>query len=439
MEDFKKKAEELSWELSPIPWCESGFWIDRENRDQPLGKSYLHLAGYFYIQEASSMLPPEVLDVHPGDIVLDVASAPGSKTTQMSAIMGNKGTIVANEPETSRIKAMASNLERLGVANVVYTQKDGRAFSQYFPNFFDKILLDAPCGGEGTIRKDPHALEFWNQKRVDSFGTLQWTLIEQAFRALKPGGEMVYSTCTLSPEEDEDVLLALLKKFPENAEIVPITQSFIKHPEQFGLTQERIDAEVEGIGIEGVVRVWPHSFDTEGFFVAKIRKNAPTEDSEFQKNRRNSPFSALSRGSLAWLNKQLLTTFGFELPNSSVLFERGNEIWVRPEFIEKIGERIAFDRSGLMLCERHRDDLKLTHEGALYLVQSGLTPQKGVVDLTAEETQEFFQGLDIAKFCEDSHYVFLRHNGVFLGIGKPRDGKIKNQLPRYFTVKEMRT
>ena len=434
VEEFVEKTKKMGWELTPIPWCTSGFWIDREDRSQPLGKSYLHLAGYFYIQEASSMMPPEVLDIKEDDIVLDVASAPGSKTTQMAAMMNNKGTVVANELETSRIKAMASNLERLGVANVLFTNKDGRAFSQYFPNFFDKILLDAPCGGEGTVRKDKGALEFWNQKGVEKMAALQWTMIEEAFRALKPGGEMVYSTCTLAPEENEMILLELLERFPGNAEIVPINETFIQNPEQYGLTQEEVDMEVQGMGVEGVVRVWPHSFDTEGFFVSKIRKNHPTEDSDFQKNRRNSPYSQLSKKSKQWLDKEFNRMFGFTLEDTSLLQERGNEIWVRPKHAETIAQMMSFDRAGMLLCERHRDEMKLTHEGALYLIQAGCEPQQGVVELSEEECKTFFQGLDIRKECVTKQYVYLKHNGVYLGIAKAMGNKLKNQLPRYFAV-----
>lgn len=434
---FLELAKNEGWELKPIPWCSTGFWIDRESHELPLGKHYLHLAGYFYVQEASSMLPPEVLGVQEGDIVLDVAAAPGSKTTQLAALLKNTGIVVANEPETSRIKAMASNLERLGVANVLFTQKDGRAFSQYFPNFFDKILLDAPCTGEGTVRKDHTALEHWNLKKIEAMAELQWTILEQAFKALKAGGEMVYSTCTLSPEENEMVLLRLLDAFPNNAEIVAIDELFIQNPKQFGLDLEDIKIDVQGLGVDGVLRIWPHVFDTEGFFVAKIKKHIPTEIGDFIDARRDSPFSSLSQSTAAWFKKQIFQLFGeeniFKFLDQKMLWERGNEVWVRPEQAEKIAQKIALDRGGLLLFERHKNDIKITHEGALYLIQQGLVPQKGVVELSEEEVKQFHYGTDIQKNLEPQ-LVFVTHNGVFLGLCKALGKKLKNQLPRHFTV-----
>ncbi|MBT4936533.1 NOL1/NOP2/sun family putative RNA methylase, partial [Candidatus Peregrinibacteria bacterium] len=303
VDDFKKEAKKLQWKLKPIPWCKNGFWIEREDRSEPLGKSLLHLLGYFYIQEASSMIPPEVLKPKKDDIILDMSSAPGSKTTQIAALMQNSGIIVANEPEGSRIKALHSNIERLGVANTLISQKDGRAFSEYFSNFFDKILLDAPCSGEGTIRKDSSALEHWNEKRVEVMSRLQKDLIAHAFMALKPGGEMVYSTCTLSPEEDEEVLEFLLETCEGNAELLPIELSHEILRQTQGLYPTR--SENKQLKDSGILKIWPQTYDTEGFFIAKIKKNFPTESGNFQKNRRNSPFVPVSKGTISWIDTHL--------------------------------------------------------------------------------------------------------------------------------------
>ncbi len=421
--DFKKKSKNLGWELSPIPWCKEGFWIDREDRSKPLGKSYLHQAGHFYIQEASSMLPPEVLNPKKNEIILDMASAPGSKTIQISAIMKNTGIIIANEPESSRIKAMASNIDRLGAANVLITKKHGQVFSEYFPNFFDKVLLDAPCSGEGTIRKDSKALETWNDKRVESIANIQRVLISHAFKTLKPGGELVYSTCTLSPEENEDIIKNLLEEFPNNAEVIPLN-----YPPANSSLEKLPD-----FGLKGVLRIWPHLYDSEGFFVAKIKKRHLTEAGNFIDTRRDSPFSKLSKKNKNFLNKYFLESFGFILKEDQNFFERGGQTFIRPENFESIASKIIIEKGGILFCERHKNDLKLTHEGALYLTQN-YDIKKGFIDLNEDECKDYMEGRDINREIAEKNTVFIKFNNVFLGIGKKVQKKIKNQLPRHFVI-----
>ncbi|PCI24770.1 16S rRNA (cytosine(1407)-C(5))-methyltransferase RsmF [Candidatus Peregrinibacteria bacterium] len=416
VKDFLKKAKKMGWELDPIPWADDGFWIEREDRSIALGKNVLHTAGYFYIQEASSMIPPAIANLEEDTLVLDFAAAPGSKTTQIASKMNDTGVILANEPESSRIKALASNVARLGCSNILISQKDGRAFSQYFPNFFDTIFLDAPCSGEGTIRKDRHALDNWNAKKVKLFADIQWSLITEAFRALKPGGELIYSTCTLSPEEDEDIINRLLETFQGVSEIVPITAPWAKKNKL----------------LPGTLRVWPHTYNTEGFFVAKVKKTQITERGNFIQAKRNSPFSKMSKSSFQIIKKYFIEWFGITMENKN-LFERSNEIWVRPEKFEKVTEKTTIHRGGILLCSLHKNNIKLTHEGGLYLARK-YKFKAGVINLDAKECEDFFNRKDLKTDFGTKQYVLFTHQDIFIGIGKALEGKIKNQLPLHFST-----
>ncbi|NAX35273.1 NOL1/NOP2/sun family putative RNA methylase, partial [Vibrio sp. V29_P1S30P107] len=214
--DFMQQAQSKGWQLDAIPWCDCGFWITADESEVPLGNTAEHMAGLFYIQEASSMMPVSALFMQQTatfDAVLDMAAAPGSKTTQMAALMDNQGVLVANEYSASRVKILHANIERCGIRNVALSNFDGQVFGGWLPEQFDAVLLDAPCSGEGTVRKDPDAMKNWSKSSVLSIACTQKSLIESAFQALKVGGIMVYSTCTLSREENQDICWHLKKAY----------------------------------------------------------------------------------------------------------------------------------------------------------------------------------------------------------------------------------
>lgn len=185
--DFLALIAPYGWSLTPIPWCHEGFWIERDDEEAlPLGSTAEHLSGLFYIQEASSMLPVAALfadDNHP-QRVMDMAAAPGSKTTQIAARMGNRGAILANEFSASRVKVLHANISRCGIANTALTHFDGRVFGAALPEMFDAILLDAPCSGEGVVRKDPDALKNWSPESNLDIAATQRELLDSAFHAL---------------------------------------------------------------------------------------------------------------------------------------------------------------------------------------------------------------------------------------------------------------
>ena len=261
VEELKARLEK-DWQLTPIPFCREGFWIEGKRRD--VGNLPEHVLGYIYVQEAASMIPPVVLDPRHGEIVLDMAAAPGSKTTQLAQYMNNKGLIVANDIDPKRLRVLEMNCQRCGATNVVRTNMHGYRTDEIK---FDKILLDAPCSGIGTIRKSVKTINMWNPNMVKKIAGTQRKLIETAFEMLKPGGEMVYSTCTLEPEENEGIVDFLLKKYPE-AKVMPI---------KLDIKRSECILEFEGRHYDGSIkdclRIWPQDNDTEGFFVARIGKS----------------------------------------------------------------------------------------------------------------------------------------------------------------------
>ena len=265
---IKESIEAKGWVLEPIPWCKEGFWISHPNR-RDVGNLFEHHLGQIYVQEAASMIPPLVLNPLPGEIVLDMCAAPGSKTTQMAAMMKNQGLLVANDYKGQRLQSLGINLQRSGLTNTMISLMSGKRFHGFE---FDKILVDAPCSGTGTIRKSLKTIQIWNPGMISKLARQQKELIVSAFENLKVGGEMVYSTCSVEPEENEGVVDYLLEKFA-NAEIVPV-----KLP---GLKLSKPVMEFKGKKynpqIKDVIRIWPQDNDTEGFFVTKITKKSPSE------------------------------------------------------------------------------------------------------------------------------------------------------------------
>tara|TARA_Y100000310_G_scaffold345406_1_gene464633 strand:- start:22384 stop:23289 length:906 start_codon:yes stop_codon:yes gene_type:complete len=254
---IKKRLE--NYKLTQIPWCKEGFYLEGRT---DLGNLEEHNLGYIYIQSSVSMIPPLILKSKETDLVLDIAAAPGSKTTQLASIMHNKGLIIANDVSYKRLRALAMNIQRLGITNTIITQTKG----QYLKVEADKILLDAPCSGTGIIRKSPKTPLQWSQGLVKQMSSIQKGLIKIAFDNLKPKGTLVYSTCSLEPEEDEAVVSYLLEK-RENAKLEKIKLPIKSSPCFTSFNKKTYSPEVKKC-----LRIWPQDNDTDGFFVAKIKR-----------------------------------------------------------------------------------------------------------------------------------------------------------------------
>ncbi|MAG52795.1 MAG: tRNA methyltransferase [Nanoarchaeota archaeon] len=263
--NVKELKERLNdWDLKPIKFYDKAFEIEHKKKERrDVGNLKEHFLGHFYLQESASLLPPLILNPKKNEIVLDVAASPGSKTTQMAAMMENTGIIVANDVKPVRLKPLSINLQRCGVVNTVMTLQYG----QRMRGKFEKILLDAPCSGTGAIRKSIKTLQIYNKGMIKKLSYTQRDLLFNSFKILEKNGEMVYSTCSLEPEENEGVVNSLLEK-NENAKLEKINVK--------GLKTSDVVLDFEGKSyndeIKKCLRIWPQDNDTEGFFVAKIKK-----------------------------------------------------------------------------------------------------------------------------------------------------------------------
>lgn len=270
--ELKERLESYGWKIvQPYADFPEVLLVDRESNLKPgeLGKTYEHLLGYFYVQEISSMLPIFALQPKANELVLDLCASPGSKTTQAAAMMNNQGTIIANEVSLGRIRILSANLEKSGVMNTMLTRKDGVQFCKRWAREikmpFDKILVDAPCSGEGTLRKSPKTFEMWNLKYIQALSKVQKKLASEALKLLKVDGEMIYSTCTLSPEEDEAVVNYLKQNF--DIEIMKIDLPLKTRDGVLEWDGEKFDEEIKNCR-----RLYPQDNNTDGFFLAKIKK-----------------------------------------------------------------------------------------------------------------------------------------------------------------------
>ncbi|MEK4435087.1 RsmB/NOP family class I SAM-dependent RNA methyltransferase [Paenibacillus sp. FSL K6-2862] len=274
MEQFDKLAP---FDLRPIPWCGTGFYVPHGMK--PGLHPYYH-AGLYYIQEPSAMAPVELLDVQPGDHVLDLCAAPGGKSTQIAAKLRGKGVLVTNDIHSERTKALAKNVELYGVRNAVVLNESPERIAGAFPHYFNKVLIDAPCSGEGMFRKDEDMVKSWEHHSVEKCVLMQRDILETAAKLLAPGGTIVYSTCTFAPEENEAMIAEFLNLNPDfTVHDIPETDGFAPGrpdwvrqmlPETAGKTGAVLDQ------TRGTARLWPHLLEGEGHYVAVLQHRSET-------------------------------------------------------------------------------------------------------------------------------------------------------------------
>lgn len=269
-EEFEKICP---FSIKRIPWVKNGYYYDM--KEQPAKHPYYY-AGMYYIQEPSAMTPASLLPINKGDKVLDICAAPGGKSTELGAKLGGEGILVSNDISNSRAKALLKNIEISGIRNSLVLSEAPDKLLQYFPEYFDKILIDAPCSGEGMFRKSPALIKNWEECGVDYYDKLQKEIVLYAAQMLKPGGYMMYSTCTFSPEENESTISYLMEQYPEfhvvNAipdEQTQMEQGLSYEGFAFG-RPEWVDGKEE---LKNCIRLWPHKINGEGHFVALLHKS----------------------------------------------------------------------------------------------------------------------------------------------------------------------
>ncbi len=265
-EEFVRELGEMIGVQERIPWTTDGFYYDpfgREETEFP-GKLPFYHAGLYYIQEPSAMYPAEQLDVKPGDRVLDLCAAPGGKSTKLAAKLQGEGLLVANDISEERVKALIYNIELAGVKNAVVTNEAPERLVRNFAGFFDKILVDAPCSGEGMFRKDTEAVRSWGKFKTELCVQMQQKILESAHLLLKCGGHLLYSTCTFDLQEDENMIRQFMQKHPEEYQLITLVKN--------GGISDGLE------GMHEAARLWPHKLKGEGHFAAMLEKKGTEED-----------------------------------------------------------------------------------------------------------------------------------------------------------------
>jgi NOL1/NOP2/sun family putative RNA methylase len=402
-------TELAGFQLRSVPFCTTGYYYSEA--DEP-GKSTLHQAGLYYIQEPSAMFVAEVLDARPGERVLDLCAAPGGKSTQIAGAMKNQGLLVSNELYTKRARALSENIERLGITNALVTNETPDYLAEYFPGNFDKVLVDAPCSGEGMFRKDPDAAAYWSPAHVTECAALQREILNQAIIMLRAGGVLVYSTCTFSPEENECQIEQVLRKHPE-MELLPIEKSD-------GIEDGRPEwTETGNQELHKSARLWPHRLEGEGHFVAKLRKKSADSEKKIRRNK------SVGENQLKDFRNFEQQTLAHKL--SGCFYLAGSQLYLLPDNCPDL-DRLKVIRAGLHLGELKKNRFEPNHSLALAL-QAGSChscfPLKN-----KDEEDRYLRGETLPDPDEKKGWTLVTVDGFPLGWGKVSGGTLKNFYPK---------
>lgn len=409
VEDFTKISP---FSLTPIPWSNSGFYISEEER--PAKHPYYH-AGLYYIQEPSAMAPVGVLDVQPGDRVLDLCAAPGGKSTQIAADLQGSGILISNDISASRTKALTKNIELFGATNVIVLNENPEKLAARFSGFFSKILIDAPCSGEGMFRKDPDAAHNWGIYSSDKCVLLQQDILTSAGEMLAPGGSMVYSTCTFNPEENEKMMELFLKHHSdfELKDISPLD----------GWEKGRADWAGYNKELLKTARLWPHKIKGEGHFVAclhrrGILKLSSTDVSSLEEKRDLADFTNFVQQNLKIELKGKIETYG-------------DRLYLQPTWVPDL-QGIKVVRPGLYLGTLKKNRFEPSHSLALALKKQSF---KRTLDLDVEsgEIFNYLKG-ETLNVTGERGWTGVLANGFPVGWGKQLEGILKNHYPKGWRV-----
>lgn len=420
--------EKLPFHLTPVPWAKNGFYYEKE--DLP-GKHSYHEAGVYYIQEPSAMAPVTLLEPRPGEQILDLCAAPGGKSTQIAAAMKGEGLLIANEIHPARAKILSENVERMGIRNACVTNETPAHLAEFFPEYFDKILVDAPCSGEGMFRKNEAACEEWSLENVVLCGERQDEILDCAARMLRPGGRLVYSTCTFAPIENEGSIYRFLARHPEFSvgEISKTELGIGGDGVWEYLTEETLGGETAPDSsrqeeITKTLRLWPHRIKGEGHYAAVLVKGGTvpegyrgTAPSGLQKS-----VSQKDLGEYPLFAKEFLAT---ELLGNYMKF--GDNIYLVPENMPDV-KGLKVLRPGLHVGTLKKNRFEPSHALALTLSKADVT---NACDLTAEENtiHAYLNGQTFPAEGEKGWYLICV-DGFSIGWGKLAGGIMKNHYPK---------
>lgn len=403
-------ARRLNVPLTPSPFCEAGFVLgDRELR---LGKHPYHHGGAIYLQEPSASAPAALLEVQPGQRVLDMCAAPGGKSSQLAAALKGQGVLVSNEYEPARAQALMSNLERMGPVNSVITTGDTARLAAALPGWFDRVLVDAPCSGEGMFRKEPQAVAQHSPALVARCAALGAEILENAATVLAPGGLLVYSTCTFAPEEDEGQIGHFLALHPE-FELLDCGVSFGapgeenrcgEHPFPAGLTR----------------RIWPAQ-GGEGHFMAKLRKSP------------DAPAAVSKRTKPARPPKPCAEWLAFAAEYFPALKEQsaqaaGERLFLPPQGWQGEGLKLSIARCGVTLGRAQKGRFEPDHH--LFMAFGPECENREELTLNDPRTEAWLRGEEIEAVTAKNGWCAVLVDGLPLGGGKVSGDRVKNHYPK---------
>ena len=389
---LKGEAPQLPFVGNPVPWEPQGYYYDPEARP---GLHIYHEAGVYYLQEASAMAPVQLLDPQPGEKVCDLCAAPGGKTTQIAGRMQGEGFLLCNEINPKRAKILSRNIERMAVSNALVTNEHPERLAQRFPNFFDRVLVDAPCSGEGMFRKEEAAVTDWSEETVQMCAHRQGEILHSAARMVRPGGRLVYSTCTFAPEEDELAVAAFLEAHPEFA-------------------PEPVEAPWFVSGENSSFRMWPHKLLGEGHFAAVLKKKESDEEFDVPE----CPGEKLPKQWTAFAKE-----LGIQLPAGKAVSFGTNLFWV-PEELPSL-QKLKVMRPGLELGEVKKDRFEPAHALALWL-KTCATEQSFPAE--SEEAKAYLHG-DVVP-SEKKGWCLVKVDEYSIGWGKGDGRVLKNHYPK---------
>lgn len=412
-----EEFEELSpFGLQKVPWVPNGYSYEGE---RPAVHPYYY-AGLYYLQEPSAMTPASLLPIEPGDKVLDLCAAPGGKSTELAARLQGEGVLVSNDISNSRAKALLKNLELFGAKNILVVSEAPNKLSEYFAGYFDKILVDAPCSGEGMFRKSPAIMKNWEQYGTEYYHKLQQEILPQAVAMLKPGGYLLYSTCTFSPEENEGSVQEVLDSFPEMKLVNALPEEStcdysgfaVGHPEWIENGSEEL---------KKTIRLWPHKIAGEGHFIALFRKEESSDEARVCKTMKaTGKVCALSEET-----EMFLSSLGIGIPRERLQL-KDERLYLLPDLgIDTRGLRLL--RSGLFLGEMKKKRFEPSQALACALRKE---QYENRYDLSVDDPDVIrylkCETIEIKKPCRDG-WVLVTVEGFPLGWGKYNNGNFKNR------------